>query len=103
MTYVACFCDCCFSFDGDAAACPRCGEVASVTADLALDNTGRSQPKIPVPAINGIGQEGRPQAFPDGPKPAPCPAAQPALFMTAVSSPRAGHYPRITGTAKGAS
>jgi hypothetical protein len=32
MTDVACFCGCYFSFDGGAAACPRCGEVASVTA-----------------------------------------------------------------------
>jgi hypothetical protein len=32
MTDVACFCGCYFSFDGGAAACPRCSEVASVTA-----------------------------------------------------------------------
>ena len=31
MTDVACFCDCFFSFDGGAGACPKCGEVASVT------------------------------------------------------------------------
>jgi hypothetical protein len=31
MTDVACFCGCFFSFDDGAGACPRCGEVASVT------------------------------------------------------------------------
>jgi hypothetical protein len=30
MAEVACFCGCLYSFDGDAAACPRCGERASV-------------------------------------------------------------------------
>jgi hypothetical protein len=53
MTDVACFCGCCFSFDGGAAACPRCGEVASVTAGLALEDAGRSQPRIPVTVMNG--------------------------------------------------
>jgi len=63
MTDVACFCGCCFSFDGGAAACPGCGEVASVTAGLALQDAGRSQPKIPVPVVNGIGQT--PEACPE--------------------------------------
>ena len=58
MTDVACFCGCCFSFDGGAAACPRCGEVASVTASLTPGDAGRSQPKIVVPVVNGIGQNG---------------------------------------------
>ncbi len=31
MTDVACFCGCLYSFDGGAGACPKCGEVASVT------------------------------------------------------------------------
>jgi hypothetical protein len=66
MTDVACFCGCCFSFDGGAAACPRCGEVASVTAGLALEDAGRSQPKIPVPVTNGTGQNGQtPEACPE--------------------------------------
>jgi hypothetical protein len=65
MTEVACFCGCCFSFDGGAAACPRCGEVASVTAGP-LEGAGRSQPKIPVPLVNGIGQNGQtPEACPE--------------------------------------
>ncbi len=66
MIDVACFCGCCFSFDGSAAACPRCGEVASVTAGLALEVAARSQPKIPVPVVNGIGQNGQtPEACPE--------------------------------------
>jgi hypothetical protein len=66
MTDVACFCGCCFSFDDGAAACPRCGEVATVTAGLALEDAGRSQPKIPVPVVNGIGQNRQPpQPSPD--------------------------------------
>jgi hypothetical protein len=66
MTDVACFCGCCFSFDGGAAACPRCGQVASVTADLALEDAGRSQPTIPGPVVNGIGHNGHtPQACPE--------------------------------------
>jgi hypothetical protein len=31
MTEVACFCGCLFSFDSGAGACPKCGEIASVT------------------------------------------------------------------------
>jgi hypothetical protein len=66
MTDVACFCGCCFSFDAGAAACPRCGEVASVTAGPALEDAGRSQPKIPVPVVNGTGQNGQtPEASPE--------------------------------------
>lgn len=30
MPEVACFCGCCYSFRGDGAACPRCGEYASI-------------------------------------------------------------------------
>jgi hypothetical protein len=56
MTDVACFCGCCFSFDGGAAACPKCGEVASVTADLALDDAGPSRPQIPEPGRMGAGE-----------------------------------------------
>jgi hypothetical protein len=64
MTDVACFCGCCFTFDGGAAACPRCGEVASVAAGLALE-AGRSQPTFLVPVMNGIGQKGQtPEACP---------------------------------------
>jgi hypothetical protein len=60
MTDVACFCGCCFSFEGGAAACPSCGDVASVTAGRALEDDGRSQPKMPVPVLKAIGQNGQP-------------------------------------------
>jgi hypothetical protein len=59
MIEVACFCGCCFSFDGDAAACPRCGEVASVTGGPALEAARRSEPRIPVPVVAAIGRNGR--------------------------------------------
>lgn len=66
MADVACFCGCCFSFDSGAAACPRCGEVASVTSGLAPGDAGRSQPTIPVPVVNGIGHNGHtPAACPE--------------------------------------
>jgi hypothetical protein len=47
MTDVACFCGCCYSFAGGAGACPRCGEVASVTAGLAYETTGGSEQEQP--------------------------------------------------------
>jgi hypothetical protein len=31
MTHVACFCGCVYSFSGEIAVCPRCGEYASFT------------------------------------------------------------------------
>jgi ubiquinone/menaquinone biosynthesis C-methylase UbiE len=66
MADVACFCGCCFSFDSGAAACPRCGEVASVTSGLAPGDAGRSQPTIPVPVVNGIGHNRQtPEACPE--------------------------------------
>jgi hypothetical protein len=54
MTDVACFCGCCYSFEGDGEACPRCGEYAAVRSGPALASTGRNQPE-PVPAANGAG------------------------------------------------
>ena len=45
MADVACFCGSCFSFDGSAGACPRCGEVASLTGEPAPASTGSSQPE----------------------------------------------------------
>jgi hypothetical protein len=103
MTDVACFCGCCFSFDGGAADCPRCGEVATVTAGLALEDAGRSQPKIPAPVVNGIRQNGQmPETCPERAEAdtlSSCPAA---LFMAAVSSRVADSYPPVPGTDKGA-
>jgi hypothetical protein len=48
MTDVACFCGCLYSFDGGAGACPRCGEVATVTTAAASASTGRNEPPVPV-------------------------------------------------------
>ena len=65
-----------------------------MTAGPGLEDAGRSQPKIPVPAVNGTGQNGQtPQACPERAEPVPCPATQRALFMTAVSSRAAGPLP----------
>lgn len=47
MTDVACFCNCLFSFDGDAGACPKCGEVASVTGLPVLESSGCNRPETP--------------------------------------------------------
>jgi hypothetical protein len=55
MADVACFCGCCFSFDGDAEACPKCGEVARVATGPVPDSAGRSRPELPVPVMNGAG------------------------------------------------
>ncbi len=58
MIEVACFCGCCYSFDGGGGACPTCGEYATVTAGPAFTGTGRCQQEQPVPAMNGA-QENR--------------------------------------------
>jgi len=47
MTDVACFCGCFFSFDGGAGACPRCGEVASVTGLPVLESSERNRQETP--------------------------------------------------------
>ena len=47
MTEVACFCGCFFSFDGGAGACPKCGEVASVTGLPVLESSGCNRPETP--------------------------------------------------------
>ena len=54
MTDVACFCGCCYSFDGGAGACPKCGEYAVVRPEPAVAGTGRRAPE-PGPAVNGNG------------------------------------------------
>jgi hypothetical protein len=56
MAEVACFCGCCFSFDGAAGACPTCGEVARLTAGPVT--AGRSRPEHPVPVTDGDRQDG---------------------------------------------
>ncbi len=86
MTDVACFCGCCFSFDGGSAACPRCGEVASVTAGPAFEEAGRGQPVTPVPVVNGTGRNGpTPETCPERAEAGALSGAQRVLFMTAVS------------------
>lgn len=66
MIEVACFCGCLFLFNGGAGACPRCGEVASVTAGPALDSSGRNRAEIPVAVMDGIGRNGQtPGACPE--------------------------------------
>lgn len=75
MTDVACFCGCLYSFDGGAGACPKCGEVASVTGLPVLESPGCNRPEaldaeirqlseIPVPASGHyrLDQQGRPEA-----------------------------------------
>ena len=47
MTDVACFCDCFFSFDGSAGACPKRGEVASMTGLPVLEDSGCNRPETP--------------------------------------------------------
>ena len=47
MADVACFCGCCFSFDGGAGACPKCGEVASVTGVPVVESSGCNRPETP--------------------------------------------------------
>jgi hypothetical protein len=59
MADVACFCGCCFSFDGGAEACPKCGEVAGVRTGPVPDSAGRSRPELPVAVMNGAGQNGQ--------------------------------------------
>lgn len=48
MTEVACFCGCVYSFVAGAGACPRCGEVAAVTAEPEPDLSERGRPGEPV-------------------------------------------------------
>jgi hypothetical protein len=56
MTDVACFCGCLYSFDGGGAACPKCGEYATVAAGPGFKSTERSCPEQPAADMNGAGQ-----------------------------------------------
>ena len=87
MAEVACFCGCLFSFDGGAGACPRCGEVASVTVGPA-PGAGRHGPETAVLVMNRTGQNGHtPEACP-----APAEASVPAgiAIATLTRRPRTG-------------
>ena len=93
MSDVACFCGCCFSFDGAAGACPTCGEVARVTAGPAPGSAGRSRPEHPVPVMDGAGRNGKRRGpARDGPTPAPvpCPASRSARSQVIPGPPRCG-------------
>jgi len=57
MAAVACFCGCSFSFDGGAGACPRCGEVARLTAGPEVHGVARDWTENPVPAMGEVGQD----------------------------------------------
>lgn len=59
MTDVACFCGCLYSFDGGGAACPKCGEYATVAAGSGFKSTERSCPEQPAADMNGAGQNGQ--------------------------------------------
>ena len=56
MTDVACFCNCFFSFEGGAGACPKCGEVASVAALPVLESSGYNRPETPDAEIRQLPQ-----------------------------------------------
>ncbi len=56
MVDVACFCGCLYSFDGGAGACPRCGEVATVTGAAASAGTELSA--LPVRAFRELRRNG---------------------------------------------
>jgi hypothetical protein len=47
MADVACFCGCYFSFEGGAAVCPRCGEVASAMGGLPYQQNEQTRQAYP--------------------------------------------------------
>jgi hypothetical protein len=54
MTDVACFCNCLYSFEGAAGACPQCGAVAAIPTAAASTGHERSRrAQQPKPAIGG--------------------------------------------------
>ena len=59
MADVACFCGCVYFFDGDAGACPGCGEVATLTVGTPAVGAERGRLEQPSPAANGHGRGGQ--------------------------------------------
>jgi hypothetical protein len=63
MTDVACFCGCCYSFDGGAGACPRCGECAVVrpaSAAVRAEPAGGQEPaasSAPMPGAEPVEEQ----------------------------------------------
>jgi hypothetical protein len=86
MTDVACFCGCLYSFDGGAGTCPKCGEVATVTAGPALESRGGNRPRNSVPVVNGAGWTGQ--------TPGTCPELVEAGALSGVAIDTAEHDPR---------
>ena len=97
MAEVACFCGCCFSFDGAAGACPRCGEVARLTAGPVT--AGRSRPEHPVPVTNGDRQDGHVPDVPPERTEADVALSDVALSDVALSGIAAGAIAGNTGPA----
>jgi hypothetical protein len=66
MAQVACFCGCCFSFDGSAGACPKCGEVASLRGGAGPEIPVRDWPEEPVLAADVVSRSEQPRlAWPE--------------------------------------
>jgi len=60
MTDVACFCNCFYSFEDDAGACPQCGAVAAVRTAAASTGRARSRrAQPPLPATGGNAEQAR--------------------------------------------
>jgi hypothetical protein len=65
MAQVACFCGSSFSFDGGAGACPKCGEVASLTGGAAPEILVRDWPGEPVLATDEVSRNEQPLSWPE--------------------------------------
>ena len=87
MADVACFCGCVYYFDGDAGACPGCGEVATLRVGRASVGTERVELAQPSPAANGHGRGGQAAALREWAELIPVP--RPAIAMSDSTS-RAG-------------
>lgn len=108
MADVACFCNCFYSFEGGAGACPRCGAVAVVMTAAAPTGRERSQrAQSRVPAVGDDTAEARARERAAGrrdPAVLSIPGlhnasvigsvneAQRAMTLTALSSGLAGRY-----------
>jgi hypothetical protein len=99
MAEVACFCGCCFSFDGAAGACPTCGEVARLTAGPVTEPAGRSRPEHPVPDTNGDRQNRHVRDVPPERIEADVALSDVALSDVALSGIAAGAIAGNTGPA----
>jgi hypothetical protein len=101
MTDVACFCNCLYSFEGDAGSCPQCGAVAAVrtaAASTGRERSPRAQPPLPEVGVGVAGARATDRAagnrglavvcVPGQQSPSPVDsvdAPQLAMFLTTVS------------------